>query len=100
MSEDLLGQVLAGQCRRFVRALCEQPCLDADPILAPEEYLDGEAYEELCYELHHVVLPDLAAEDVVVFDRDTDEVCRGPQFDAARLFLAPRTNGHSDSSAE
>lgn len=73
--------------------------MDADPILLPDEHLDGEAYEDLCYELHHVVLPDLAADDLVAFDRDVDEVTRGPQFDAVQAALARASNGH-DSVAE
>lgn len=100
MSEDLLERVLAAQRRRILRALCEHQRVDADPRLLPDEHLDGEAYEDLCYELHHVVLPDLAADDLVAFDRDADEVTRGPRFDAVQAVLARASNGHDDSAAE
>lgn len=78
---------LRAQKRRTLAALVEAPRLDADPILRDGESLDGEAHATLVYELHHVLLPELAAAGFVEFDRERDDVTRGPLFDEIRPYL-------------
>jgi hypothetical protein len=53
----------------------------------PNETLGGEEHVTLCYELHHVILPELEDEGLVEFDRGDDQVRRGPRFDEVRPFL-------------
>jgi hypothetical protein len=74
------GRGLVTQKRRFLRALATDDPVATDPIVHPAEHLDSEQYEEACYELHHVILPELAAVGLVEFDRAADEVTRGPEF--------------------
>jgi hypothetical protein len=76
-----LGEVLSAQPRRLLHALRDDASRDADPILRREETLDPEEYVTLCYELHHVLLPELEDDGLVAFDRFEDEVTRGPKFD-------------------
>ncbi len=49
--------------------------------------LDSGEYLTICYELHHVLLPELADMGVVEFDRFEDEVRRGQRFDEVRRSL-------------
>lgn len=88
MSDDRLGQILSAQPWRLLCALHEETPRPADPILRAEERLDGEAHVTLCYELHHVVLPGLAADGVVTFDSEEGTVGRGPQFEIVRPLLS------------
>lgn len=81
MGDDRLEPVLSAQPWRFVRALQEEPTTDADPILRSDETLDCEEYVTLCYELHHVLLPELADAGFLEFDRGEDVVARGANFD-------------------
>ncbi len=84
---DALATALGAQKWRVLAALLETDRLDADPILRDDESLGSEAYVSLAYELHHVHLPELAAAGFVRFDRRTDEVTRGPLFEAIRPHL-------------
>ncbi|WP_121741886.1 hypothetical protein [Natronorubrum halophilum] len=68
--------------------------MSADPILRKEETLDAEEYLTICYELHHVLLPELADMRLVEFDRFEDEVRRGLRFDEVRQFLEQITDDH------
>lgn len=84
MGDERLGPVLAAQPWRIVRSLRDDAARDADPILRRDETLGWEAYVTLCYELHHVLLPELEDAGLVVFDRHEDEVRRGANFDEVR----------------
>lgn len=61
--------------------------MPADPILTEGETLDSEEYLTVCYELHHVLLSELAEMRFVEFDRDEDEIRRGTEFDEVRPLL-------------
>jgi hypothetical protein len=87
MSDGQLGPVLSAQPWRILCALREDSPRDADPVLRADEQLDGEAYETLWYELHHIVLPELAADGLVEFVSAEEQVWRGPQFETVRPLL-------------
>ena len=78
---DRVERVLSAQKRRVLRALLDARVIPADPILREGEVLHAEEYLTVCYELHHVLLPELADTGGVEFDRSEDEVRRGPRFD-------------------
>jgi len=61
--------------------------MSADPILRSGETLNSEEYLTICYELHHVLLPELSDEGFIEFDRFEDTVRRGMKFDEVRGFL-------------
>ena len=86
-TDDRLERVLSAQQRRVLRTLQDERVITPDPILREEETLDAEGYLTVCYELHHVQLPELAAMRLVEFDRLEDEVRRGRRFDEVRRFL-------------
>lgn len=86
-NEDRIEQVLSAQQWRIVRSLQDESAMSADPILRKEETLNSEEYLTICYELHHVLLPELADMKLVEFDRCEDEVRRGRRFDDARRLL-------------
>jgi hypothetical protein len=87
MTDDQLGVVLAAQPWRTLCALRETTGRDADPILGDDEQLDDEDYETLTYELHHAILPALADDGFVTFDREADKLTRGPAFLTVRPLL-------------
>jgi len=80
--------VLSAQQWRVVCALLDERSRPADPILREGETLDCEEYLTVCYELHHVLLPELSDVRFVEFDRFEDEVRRGIKFNEVRRFLA------------
>ena len=84
---DRVQRVLSAQPWRVLRALLKDGSMPADPILCEDETLDSEEHLTVCYELHHVLLPELADEGLVEFDRDEDEIRRGPKFGKIRGFL-------------
>lgn len=84
MSDRRLDEVLSAQPCRLLRALRDGASRDADPILKRDETLEPEEYVTLCYELHHVLLPELEDDGLVEFDRAEDEVTRGLKFDEIR----------------
>lgn len=79
-----LETLLQKQRQRVVAALADAEPLDATPILRADEDLPCEEYVTLVYEFHHVVLPELAADGLVEFDRLEDKVWRGERFDPTR----------------
>jgi hypothetical protein len=87
MSDETVEQVLTAQPWRILRALRTENPRTADPVLRSDETLDGEAYESVCYELYHVLLPELADDGFVIFDRESDELRRGPAFETVRPLL-------------
>ncbi len=84
---DRIERVLSAQQWRVLRALLDESAVSADPILRKAETLDSGEYLTICYELHHVLLPELANMGLVEFDRFEDEVRRGLRFDEVRRFL-------------
>lgn len=83
-SEQLVT-TLRKQKERVVLALVEEKTIDTTPILWGDESLSTEDYVTLVYELHHVELPDLEADDIIQFDRHQDEITRGKRFDTLLL---------------
>jgi hypothetical protein len=81
MSDDPPERILAAQPWRLLCALHEESPRDAGPVLRADERLDGQARETLLYELHHVLLPELAADGFVELDRTTETVRPGPRFE-------------------
>jgi len=61
---DRVERVLSAQKRRVLRALLDTRVIPADPILREGEVLHAEEYLTVCYELHHVLLPELADTEV------------------------------------
>lgn len=86
-NDDRIERVLSAQQWRVLHALLDESAMSADPILRKEETLDSEEYLTICYELHHVLLPELADMQFIEFDRVEDEVRRGPRFDDMRQCL-------------
>lgn len=84
---DRVERVLSVQQWRVLRALLQDGSRPADPILRDGETLDYEEHLTVCYELHHVILPELADAGLVKFDRVEDEVRPGTRFDEVRRFL-------------
>ncbi|MDR5674361.1 hypothetical protein RH858_14625 [Halalkaliarchaeum sp. AArc-GB] len=68
--------------------------MSADPILRKKEILGSWEYLTICYELHHVLLPELADMRLVEFDRIEDEVRRGRRFNEIRPFLEQIADDH------
>jgi hypothetical protein len=87
MSNRTVGQVLTAQPWRILRALRNENPRTANPVLRSDESLDGEAHESVCYELYHVLLPELVDDGFVVFDRESNELRQGPAFDTVRPLL-------------
>lgn len=80
---------LQEQQQRVLAGLDEGKSLDATPIIRHDESLSCEEYLTLVYELHHVHLPELQANELVEFDRQEDQVTRGAQFKKKRPSLKP-----------
>lgn len=94
-NDDRIERVLSAQQWRVLRALLDESVMSADPILRKGETLDAGEYLTICYELHHVLLPELADMRFVEFDRIEDEVRRGQRFDEVRRFLEQITDDHN-----
>jgi len=91
---DRVERVLSAQQRRVLRALLEDRSRPANPILREEERLGSVEHLTVCYELHHVLPPELADAGLVTFDRGEDEVRRGTRFDEVRRFLEQIDDDH------
>ena len=78
----------------MLRVLLDESTIPADPVLREGEALDAAEYLTVCYELHHVILPELAEMRLVEFDRFEDEVRRGERFDEVRRFLEQNADSH------
>lgn len=87
--------MLSVQQRRVLCALLKDGSRPADPILRDGETLYSEEHLTVCYEIHHVLLPELADAGLVEFDRDEDEVRRGAKFDEVCRFLG-QIDGESE----
>ena len=93
-NDDRIERVLSAQQWRVLRALLDESVMPADPILRKGETLDSGEYLTLCYELHHVLLPELTDMRLVEFDRFEDEGRRGLKFDEMRRFLEQIADVH------
>lgn len=93
---DQVEKVLSAQQERVLRALLEVSSRPPDPILREGETLNSEEHLTVCYELHHVLLPALADERLVEFDRVEDEVQRGTRFDEMHRFLEQIDDDHDE----
>ena len=93
-NEDRTKRILAAQRARVLRALLDESTLSADPILRKEETLGSDEYLTILYELHHVLLPELADTRLIEFDRFEDEIRRGRRFDEVCRFLEQIADDH------
>lgn len=84
---ERVERVLLAQQRRVLRALLQDGSRPVDPILRESETLDYEDHLTVCYEPHHVLLPELADTGLIKFDRVEDEVRPGTRFDEVRRVL-------------
>ena len=80
---DALGNV---QRRKLLRALLIQNLQDNEPVLVDEaDATDQELTEFL--EMNHLHLPKLANEGYIIWNRDSKEVSKGPNFEEIRPLL-------------
>ena len=93
-SHDRVERVLSAQQWRVLRALLDESAMSADPILRTGETLDAGEYLTVCYELHHVLLPELVDMKLIEFDRFEDEVRRGLRLDEVPRVLEQIADGH------
>ena len=93
-NQDRIKRVLSAQQRRVLRALLDESSMSADPILREGETLNSGEYLTVCYELHHVILPQLADMRLIEFDRCEDEVRRGRRFDDVPRNLEQTADNH------
>ncbi|ELZ25882.1 hypothetical protein C476_00487 [Natrinema limicola JCM 13563] len=93
-NDDRIERVLSAQQWQVLRALLDESAMSADPILRKGETLGSGEYLTICYELHHVLLPELADMRLVEFDRFKDKVRRGRRFDEGRRFLEQIADDH------
>jgi hypothetical protein len=70
--------------------------IPADPILRDGEILGPEEHLTVCYELHHVLLPELSDEGLVEFNRFEDKVRQGTRFDDVRRLLGQIGDDHNE----
>ncbi|MFC6952288.1 transcriptional regulator [Halorubellus litoreus] len=81
---DAFGHV---QRRKLLRALLIHNPQDDDPaVIDVDESVEEEFTRFL--EMRHVHLPKLADYGFIVWDRETNEVSKGPNFDEIRPLLA------------
>lgn len=88
--------------RRLLVALGERNPRADGALDVPEEVpVEGRSREELHVELHHDHLPRLEEADLVRWDRDAQQVTRGPALDEVRpiLELLP-DNAHEPATHE
>ena len=95
-TSDRIERVLAAQQWRVICALLKDGSRPADPILHDGEILGPEGCLTVCYEFHHVLLPELSDAGLVEFDRSEDKVRRGENFDETRRFLAQIDDDHDE----
>ena len=95
-TSDRVERVLSAQQWRVLCALLRDGSRPADPILRDGEKLGSEEHLTVCYELHHVLLPELSDAGLVEFDRFEDKVRRGPKFDDVRRFLEQTDADHDE----
>jgi hypothetical protein len=94
VNSDRVERVISAKQWRVLRALLRDGSRPADPILREREILDYKEHLTVCYELHHVLLPELSDAGFVEFDRFEDEVRRGTKFNEVRRFLEQIDNDH------
>ena len=95
-TSDRVERILSVQQVRFLCALLSDGSRRADPILRDGEILGSEEHLTVCYELHHVLLPELSDAGLVEFDRFEDKVRRGTKFDEVRRFLEQVGDDHDE----
>jgi len=95
-TSDRVERILSVQQVRFLCALLSDGSRRADPILRDGEILGSEEHLTVCYELHHVLLPELSDAGLVEFDRFEDKVRRGTKFDEVRRFLEQIGDDHDE----
>lgn len=89
---DALGDV---QRRRLLLALAEANPQDDRPIEPEDVTFDEAELERLLVRLHHVHLPKLEAYGFISWNRETNEVTKGPEFDEIQPLLE-LLNDHLD----
>ena len=96
-SLDLVLDVLANPYRRRVlTALLEHnPQDDEDTHLPPDVAIADEDVEQLKVHMTHIHLPKLEDAGLIEWDRDANEIRKGPQFEEIRPLLKLMEN-HAD----
>ena len=94
---DALLDILANKYRRrvLVSLLDHNPQDDDDPQMPADVKLADEDLETLRIHMTHTHLPKLEDAGFIEWDRDTNEVRRGPRFDEIRPLLELMEN-HAD----
>ncbi|MFC4439494.1 MULTISPECIES: DUF7344 domain-containing protein [Natrialbaceae] len=88
--DAILDVLTDGDRRRLLVALLERNSQDRPSLQLPDDIaLEEEQLESLDVRMHHVHLPKLEEAGLIEWDRATNEVQRGPQFEEVRPLLAP-----------
>jgi hypothetical protein len=86
---DAAFDALANRYRRslLLSLLEHNPQEETDPHLAPDEAVDDETLAALEADIAHKHLPKLEAAGVIEWDRDAEQIVKGPKFDEIRPLL-------------
>jgi hypothetical protein len=89
MSLDVILELLMSRYRRrlLVALLEHNPQDDRDPLLPPDTVSTEMDTERLRIAIQHTHLPKLEAAGVVEWDRETNQISKGPEFDELRPLL-------------
>lgn len=86
--DTALGLVANQYRRRVLLALGEEnPQQADDPQIPANEPIADEEWEHLQIQLQHTHLPKLEDASVIEWDRNTNHISKGPQFDALQPLL-------------
>jgi predicted transcriptional regulator len=84
--DDMVDALADVQRRKLLVALMEHNPQDDSPVVIDEEGSETDAVERLV-NMNHVHLPKLADYGFIVWNEQTHEVSKGPQFDEIRPML-------------
>jgi hypothetical protein len=86
---DVAFDALADRYRRslLLSLLEHNPQEESDPHLAPGEAIDDETLAALEADIIHTHLPKLESAGVIEWDRDANQIKKGPKFEEIRPLL-------------
>lgn len=94
--DRVLGVLASKYRRRLLVALLEHnPQDDDDPQIPDDVGIADEELDTLMIQMNHVHLPKLEEAGLIEWDRDTDSIRKGPDFDQIRPLLELMRN-HAD----